>query len=132
MVPATAVPYVLAVVAVLLAGCAGNGPSDPGATPTSSPSVTRTATATTTSSPTATLTLAPTLTPTVPPTGTPSAVPTATRTPTLAPTPTPTDACNTAGVICTTVGTGISAFDGDGKPALQTSLYLPIQISFDR
>ncbi|MEK6675023.1 MAG: hypothetical protein AABZ47_05135 [Planctomycetota bacterium] len=40
-------------------------------------------------------------------------------------------ACLESGVICTTVGTGLSQFDGDGKSALDTSLYLPLDVSFD-
>jgi sugar lactone lactonase YvrE len=36
-----------------------------------------------------------------------------------------------AGVICTVVGTGRSQFDGDGKLALATSLYLPLDVCFD-
>jgi streptogramin lyase len=34
-------------------------------------------------------------------------------------------------VICTVVGTGRSQFDGDGRPALETSLYAPLDVSFD-
>ncbi len=40
--------------------------------------------------------------------------------------------CDVAGVICTVAGTGQSLFDGDGKPATETSLYHPIDIAFDR
>jgi sugar lactone lactonase YvrE len=58
------------------------------------------------------------------PTPTPSAVPTALTTPTPA-------ACSNAGVICTVAGTGLSQFDGDGKPALQTSFYYPFEVAFD-
>lgn len=59
---------------------------------------------------------------------------TSTPTPTPLPTPitNPTQAaCSNAGVICTVAGTGRSQFDGDGKPALQTSFYYPFEIAFD-
>ncbi|MGE0519987.1 MAG: hypothetical protein AB7N53_03975 [Candidatus Binatia bacterium] len=36
------------------------------------------------------------------------------------------------GTICTVAGTGRSQFNGDGKPALETSLYFPIDIAFER
>ncbi len=39
--------------------------------------------------------------------------------------------CDNSGVICTVVGTGLSLFDGDGRPALRTSLYLPLDVDFD-
>jgi len=111
------------VVVALSLGCAGNGPRG-------------TAAATATPSPSATVTVTPSLTPTVPPTLTatvpPTDTPTTAPTPTVPPSPMPTDPCAVAGVICTTAGTGISAFDGDGKPALRTSFYLPIQVTFDR
>jgi hypothetical protein len=54
--------------------------------------------------------------------------PTVTRTPT----PTPVFDCEVDGVICTVVGTGLAQFDGDGRPALETSLYFPIDVIFDR
>jgi len=58
--------------------------------------------------------------------------PTPTPTPvaTVQATPTPA-ACSNAGVICTIAGTGLSQFDGDGRPALQTSFYYPFEIAFD-
>ena len=40
-------------------------------------------------------------------------------------------ACNEAGVICTVAGTGNALYDGDGKPALQTSFYFPRDVNFD-
>ncbi len=39
--------------------------------------------------------------------------------------------CDGRGVICTVAGTGQSLFDGDGKLALQTSFYYPLDIAFD-
>ena len=61
------------------------------------------------------------------------APPAPTATPTVpAPQMTPTlTACNNAGVICTVAGTGQAQFDGDGRPALQTSFYYPFEIAFD-
>jgi len=41
------------------------------------------------------------------------------------------DACEQPGVICSVAGTGQSLFDGDGKDALQTSLYHPLDVCFD-
>jgi sugar lactone lactonase YvrE len=38
--------------------------------------------------------------------------------------------CDRPGAICTTVGTGLRAFDGDGRPALATSLYWPVDLDF--
>jgi hypothetical protein len=78
--------------------------------------------------------------PTPTPTPTPILSPSATRTPTSAvpsatpqpiSTPTPDTACQVAGVICTVIGTGQSAFNGDGRPALETGLYFPLEITFD-
>lgn len=43
----------------------------------------------------------------------------------------PNDPCAPAGVICTVAGTGQSLFDGDGRAALQTSFYFPLDIEFD-
>lgn len=37
----------------------------------------------------------------------------------------PTDVCKTPGFVCEIVGNGEAAFTGDGKPALDTSLYMP-------
>jgi len=39
--------------------------------------------------------------------------------------------CDNPGTICTVAGTGKSLFDGDGKQALLTSLYYPLDIEFD-
>jgi hypothetical protein len=39
--------------------------------------------------------------------------------------------CDRPGVICTTAGTGRAQFDGDFREALETSLYLPIDVDFD-
>ncbi len=41
------------------------------------------------------------------------------------------DPCEAAGVICTVAGTGMSLFDGDGRHALETSFYYPLDIEFD-
>jgi hypothetical protein len=43
----------------------------------------------------------------------------------------PADACSRPGVICTVAGTGGSFFDGDGRDALETSLYFPLDVEFD-
>jgi hypothetical protein len=40
--------------------------------------------------------------------------------------------CEVAGVICTVAGTGNAQYDGDGRDALDTSLYFPIDLIFDR
>jgi hypothetical protein len=60
---------------------------------------------------------------------------TATATPTATPTTVPTTPaarpCTDRGVICTVAGTGNAQFDGDGRDALDTSLYFPIQVIFD-
>lgn len=61
----------------------------------------------------------------------------ATPTPTVRRTPTPTPikttgrTCAQLGSICTIAGTGRSLFDGDDKPADQTSLYYPLSVTFD-
>ena len=61
-----------------------------------------------------------------------SQTPTPTQTPAPTPITNPTAAaCSNAGVICTVAGTGQSAFNGDGKPALQTSFYYPFEVAFD-
>lgn len=68
-------------------------------------------------------------------TDTPSATPSSSATPTPSATPTETGSardCTTAGVICTVAGTGLAQFDGDGRAALDTSLYFPIALQFDR
>lgn len=41
------------------------------------------------------------------------------------------DPCDTAGVICTVAGTGMKLFDGDGRDALETSFYYPLDVEFD-
>ena len=40
--------------------------------------------------------------------------------------------CDDAGIICTVAGTGLRQFDGDGRAALATSLYNPLDIEFDQ
>ncbi len=66
------------------------------------------------------------------PSSTPTPSPTPTRTPTRSVPPTAAvDRCATPGVICTVAGNGNSLFDGDGKPATETSLYFPFSITFD-
>jgi sugar lactone lactonase YvrE len=37
-----------------------------------------------------------------------------------------------SGLVCTWAGTGQAAFDGDGRGRLDTSLYLPLDLEFDR
>lgn len=71
----------------------------------------------------------PTATPT--PTSTPSLTPSITATATASATATAFDPCDEQGTICTIAGTGLSQFDGDGKPALETSFYYPLDIDFD-
>jgi hypothetical protein len=44
----------------------------------------------------------------------------------------PPDPCDLPGTICTVAGTGLSLFDGDGRDALQTSFYYPLDVEFDR
>lgn len=39
--------------------------------------------------------------------------------------------CETPGIICTVAGNGESGFNGDGKPAKETSLYFPFAVLFD-
>lgn len=56
---------------------------------------------------------------------------TPTPSPTAAPTNTPAQAdCAVDGVICTVAGTGMSVFDGDGRDALATSFYYPLDVVF--
>jgi len=56
---------------------------------------------------------------------------TPTPTPTAPPTNTPAGGdCAVSGVICTLAGTGMSVFDGDGRAALATSFYQPLDIVF--
>jgi len=45
--------------------------------------------------------------------------------------PISTNPCDQSGVICTVAGTGRSLFDGDGRPALRTSFYFPVDVDFD-
>lgn len=59
------------------------------------------------------------------------ATPTPTATPTATPSTSPSADCETAGNICTVAGTGRAQFDGDGRPALETSFYYPIDLKFD-
>ena len=76
----------------------------------------------------------PTPTPTLPGltvTSPPSPRPTATAAITPGATFTPDAACAQPGTICTMAGTGQQAFDGDGKPALETALYYPLGVKFD-
>lgn len=42
-----------------------------------------------------------------------------------------TAVCDRPGVICTVAGTGESFFNGDGKDALETALYYPLDVEFD-
>jgi len=63
------------------------------------------------------------------PTPTPS--PTPVITPSSTPTGMGTGSCDTVGNICTVAGTGLAQFDGDGRPASQTSFYWPLLVSFD-
>jgi hypothetical protein len=47
--------------------------------------------------------------------------------------PSPMDggpACDGPGTICTVAGSGLPAFDGDGRPARQTALYWPLDLEF--
>lgn len=58
-------------------------------------------------------------------------VDTPTPSPTPAPTNTPSEAnCAMEGIICTVAGTGMSVFDGDGRDALATSFYYPLDVVF--
>lgn len=109
---------------VVLAAC-GDDDSTTRATPTARATATAVA---------ATATLTPSRTPTSPATATPTPPPSATpvATGTAAPTATPPPDCATVGNICTVAGTGKAQFDGDGRPALETSLYFPIDVLFDR
>lgn len=47
------------------------------------------------------------------------------------PGPDPDSACDEPGVICTVAGTGQSAFAGDGRSALDTSFYFPLDVAFN-
>jgi hypothetical protein len=132
----TAVPSVTTAAAPSLTATSASTPTlTPGANATATPTPTRLPSTT----PTSTVTVPPTTTgtPTVTFTATPSQTATATvtaepsSTATPEPTPTPTEACEVAGVICTVAGTGRAAFDGDGRPPLETSFYFPIDMEFD-
>jgi hypothetical protein len=140
----------LVTLAFTVASCDGAGGGAAG-TPLSSPSASATATensptptVTASASPTASASASPTptsswtrtvtstSTPTPSETVSPSRTPTPSPSPTAAASPTATPVCDVAGVICTLAGTGMSIFDGDGRPALQTSFYFPIDVDFDR
>jgi sugar lactone lactonase YvrE len=43
----------------------------------------------------------------------------------------PVSHCGVPGIICTVIGNGARAFAGEGAPALETSLYFPIDVKFD-
>ncbi len=61
------------------------------------------------------------------------ATPNLTIPPTATPTPTgppPMEDCDDPGIICTVAGTGMSVFDGDGRDALDTSFYYPLDVVF--
>jgi len=49
---------------------------------------------------------------------------------TTAPTMPPPPACAGPGSICTWAGNGLPAFNGDGRPAADTSFYWPIDLDF--
>ncbi|MBX3025724.1 hypothetical protein KF840_12525 [bacterium] len=121
-------------VSVLLAACGSGDASGPVATPTGTSPATVTATGTRAASATpvatATATVAPSRTATPVATATATATPLATDT--AAPTPTAGPDCAALGTICTVAGTGKAQFDGDGRPARDTSLYFPIDVLFDR
>lgn len=116
-----------AAAALLLAACGDDGSA---ARPTPTASATVTAPSTATLVPTATRTAEPSATPTASATPAATAPPTATAT--ASPTVTAAPDCAAVGTICTVAGTGMAQFDGDGRPALQTSLYFPIDVLFDR
>ncbi len=42
------------------------------------------------------------------------------------------DVCDIPGTICTVAGTGRAAFEGDGKQAIVSSLYFPLDVCFDQ
>lgn len=115
----------LLLLVLFLAACGGGGgaaPAEPTATPTpAAPSPTRSPSAT------ARATLVPTATATATVADTATATVTATRTST----PPPIAICDVPGIICTVAGTGLSLFDGDGRPALETSFYYPLDVLFD-
>jgi len=123
-----------ALLALLFAvGCGGGSGGGSG-----SPTASRTAASTATLAP-VTATASATASPSEPATATatvsasPSRSASATATPSQTPTlsPTPPAACDVPGTICTMAGTGLSLFDGDGRPALETSFYYPLDIVFD-
>lgn len=122
---------------LFLAAC-GDDDAAPRPTPTATASITATATAVATATatlvPTASHTATPIPTASATPSATATAVATDTATAIATPTASPTVAldCATAGHICTVAGTGKAQFDGDGRPALATSFYFPIDLLFDR
>jgi hypothetical protein len=124
----------LAAALLLLVAACGDDAAAPSPTPSASAAPTATATAgvsaTASSAPTAsrTATGEPTPSPTSPPTATATLAATATATAS----PTAGLDCTTAGHICTVAGTGKAQFDGDGRSALATSFYFPIDVLFDR
>lgn len=116
----------LCALALVLAACGDGDRTKP--TPISTATVAATTATATVVAATATATASRTATATPIPTSTP--IPTATSSPTPPPTAAPD--CLTPGTICTVAGTGNAQFDGDGRPALETSFYFPIDVLFDR
>ena len=130
-------PWLLAACLALVAACGNDDPAvraTPTVTASATAGIAGTATATTAPTGTATVAFTPSRTATSPPTTTPTTPPTATpvATDTAAPTATAAADCAAVGNICTVAGTGKAQFDGDGRPALETSLYFPIDVLFDR
>ena len=120
-------PFLLVVCVALLAAC-----GDDASTARPTPTPPATGTVSPTASPTPTDTAAPTATATREPSASPTASATPVATETAAPTATAAPDCAAVGTICTVAGTGMAQFDGDGRPALRTSLYFPIDVLFDR
>ncbi|MFN8642952.1 MAG: hypothetical protein U0802_15345 [Candidatus Binatia bacterium] len=116
----------LVAAAAVLSACGG------GASRAGSPTPTATRTAPPTAARTATPSLVPTATRTPLASATPTASAPPTATATVAPSATAAPDCEAVGTICTVAGTGMAQFDGDGRPALQTSLYFPIDVLLDR
>lgn len=119
--------FVCSVALGLLAGC-GDDERRTAATPT--PTALRTVTATRTATPSAVPSPTRTATAQPSPTSTATVVPSPTSPPTATATAAPD--CGVPGTICTVAGTGNAQFDGDGRPALETSFYFPIDVLFDR